>query len=91
LPLLLRGRTHQHSMAAPSVAAAAAAAGGGDGSSSSASAVDQALNPLVAGLKASKTMALTDMARAMKEAGVDVRMPLWWWFGLRLFGWRGRV
>ncbi len=35
-------------------------------------AVDQTLNPRVAGLKLSKTMALTDMARSMKEAGVDV-------------------
>jgi aspartate/glutamate/aspartate-prephenate aminotransferase len=35
--------------------------------------VDQTLNPLVAGLKVSKTMALTDLARSMKESGIDVR------------------
>lgn len=34
--------------------------------------VDQTLNPLVAGLKVSKTMALTDMARSMRESGIDV-------------------
>lgn len=34
--------------------------------------VDQTLNPLVASLKVSKTMALTDMARSMREAGIDV-------------------
>lgn len=36
-------------------------------------AVDQTLNPLVAAVKPSKTMALTDKATAMREAGVDVR------------------
>ncbi|KAI8469561.1 MAG: pyridoxal phosphate-dependent transferase [Monoraphidium minutum] len=46
------------------MAAPRAAAGGGG--------VDQTLNPLVAGLKVSKTMALTDMARAMRESGIDV-------------------
>ena len=34
--------------------------------------VDQTLNPLVATLKMSKTMALTDLARNMRESGVDV-------------------
>jgi hypothetical protein len=34
--------------------------------------VDQTLNPLVASLKVSKTMALTDLARSMRESGVDV-------------------
>ncbi|GBG00261.1 aspartate aminotransferase, partial [Raphidocelis subcapitata] len=34
--------------------------------------VDQTLNPRVSSLKVSKTMALTDMARAMREGGVDV-------------------
>jgi len=34
--------------------------------------VDQTLNPVVAGLKPSKTMALTDMARSMRESGIDV-------------------
>ena len=37
-------------------------------------AVDQTLNPLVAAVKPSKTMALSDAATAMKEAGVDVRI-----------------
>jgi 3'-phosphoadenosine 5'-phosphosulfate (PAPS) 3'-phosphatase len=44
--------------------AAAAAAAGRD--------VDQTLNPRVASLSISKTMALTDMARSMKESGIDV-------------------
>ena len=35
-------------------------------------AVDQTLNPAVAGLKPSKTMALTDLATSMKEKGIDV-------------------
>lgn len=48
----------------PSERAAAAAAG--------AAAVDQALNPAVAALRPSKTMALTDAARAMREQGIDV-------------------
>jgi len=34
--------------------------------------VDQTLNPAVAALKPSKTMALTDLARQMREDGVDV-------------------
>ena len=34
--------------------------------------VDQGLNPRVASLRESKTMALTDLARSMKEAGQDV-------------------
>jgi hypothetical protein len=50
------------------------AAAGEAGASAAAAAVevDQTLNPLVAGLKVSKTMALTDMARSMREAGIDV-------------------
>jgi aspartate/glutamate/aspartate-prephenate aminotransferase len=39
-------------------------------------AVDQTLNPVVSALKPSKTMALTDLAQAMKEDGIDVRFPL---------------
>lgn len=35
-------------------------------------AVDQTLNPAVAALKPSKTMALTDLATSMKEQGIDV-------------------
>ena len=35
-------------------------------------AVDPTLNPQVAGLRVSKTMALTDLARSMREAGKDV-------------------
>lgn len=34
--------------------------------------VDQTLNPRVAALKPSKTMALTDLARSLKEGGADV-------------------
>ncbi len=34
--------------------------------------VDQTLNPQVACLKPSKTMALTDLATSLKEKGVDV-------------------
>ena len=34
--------------------------------------VDQVLNPRVAALKPSKTMALTDLARGMRESGADV-------------------
>ena len=35
-------------------------------------AVDPTLNPQVAGLRVAKTMALTDLARSMREAGDDV-------------------
>ena len=35
-------------------------------------AVDPTLNPQVAGLRVAKTMALTDLARSMREAGKDV-------------------
>jgi len=35
--------------------------------------VDRSLNPRVASLNESKTMALTDLARAMKEEGKPVR------------------
>ena len=35
--------------------------------------MDQTLNPRVASLKSSKTMALTDLARSLKEQGVPVR------------------
>lgn len=34
---------------------------------------DKSVNPLVASVKPSKTMALTDLATSMKEKGVDVR------------------
>ena len=34
--------------------------------------VDQSLNPRVASLRESKTMALTDLARSMKESGLPV-------------------
>jgi aspartate/glutamate/aspartate-prephenate aminotransferase len=34
--------------------------------------VDQTLNPAVASVKPSKTMALTDLATSMKEQGIDV-------------------
>ena len=46
-------------------------AGGGCGRGTGG--VDQTLNPRVAALKSSKTMALTDLARSLKEAGVPVR------------------
>lgn len=52
-------------------AAAQQAVGVSDGAHAGV-AVDQTLNPRVAGLKLSKTMALTDMARSMREAGADV-------------------
>lgn len=35
--------------------------------------VDQALNPILASVKPSKTIAFTDMAMQLKEQGVDVR------------------
>lgn len=53
-------------------ARAAMAAGAATGVAGAAAGVDQTLNPRVASLKVSKTMALTDMARSMQEAGVDV-------------------
>ncbi len=34
--------------------------------------VDPSVNPLVASVKPSKTMALTDLATSMREQGVDV-------------------
>ena len=34
--------------------------------------IDTTLNPLVASLRPSKTMALTDAARALRESGADV-------------------
>ena len=34
--------------------------------------MDQSLNPRVAALRPSKTVALTDLARTMKESGADV-------------------
>lgn len=34
--------------------------------------VDTTLNPQIAGLKMAKTMALTDLARSMREEGKDV-------------------
>jgi hypothetical protein len=48
-------------------AVSAAAGGAAPGSE-----VDQTLNPRVASLRVSKTMALTDLARSMKESGIDV-------------------
>jgi aspartate/glutamate/aspartate-prephenate aminotransferase len=36
--------------------------------------VDQSINPAVAALKPSKTMALTDLALSMKEQGADVSL-----------------
>ncbi len=41
-------------------------------SAAAATAVDPTLNPRVACLKPSKTMALTDLATSLKEKGVDV-------------------
>ena len=35
--------------------------------------VDQGLNPILASVKPSKTIAFTDMAMQMKEQGIDVR------------------
>jgi hypothetical protein len=55
-----------------------ASAGAGAGASSRRCAVsvvaevDETLNPRVASLRESKTMALTDLARSMKESGQDV-------------------
>ena len=40
--------------------------------SAPAASVDTSLNPLVAALRPSKTMALTDAARALRERGADV-------------------
>ena len=34
--------------------------------------MDQTLNPVVASLRPSKTMALSDLAASMREAGADV-------------------
>lgn len=53
--------------AAASTAADAAAA-----AAEAAVVVDRTLNPLVAGLSVSKTMALTDLASSMREQGIDV-------------------
>ena len=36
--------------------------------------VDQGLNPILASVKPSKTIAFTDMATQMKEQGIDVRI-----------------
>ena len=49
-------------------------AGAGDppASSSSAPAVDATLNARVAALRPSKTMALTDLARSLREGGADI-------------------
>lgn len=58
-----RATTTMASAAAPEQQAASAAAS---------VPVDTTLNPAVAGLKPSKTMALTDMARSMRESGIDV-------------------
>lgn len=40
--------------------------------SSTAASVDTALNPRVASLKPSKTMALTDLATKLREEGADI-------------------
>jgi aspartate/glutamate/aspartate-prephenate aminotransferase len=58
-------RTAAHAAAAGSSSSAAA-------NGAAAPSVDQALNPLVAGLRPSKTMALSDLAASMREAGADV-------------------
>lgn len=42
------------------------------GTANGASTVDLTLNPRVAALKPSKTMALTDLARSLREQGQDV-------------------
>ena len=42
------------------------------GNANGASTVDLTLNPRVAALKPSKTMALTDLARSLREQGQDV-------------------
>ena len=42
------------------------------GTANGAPAVDLTLNPRVAALKPSKTMALTDLARSLREQGQDV-------------------
>ena len=54
------------------VATAAAAAPAAAAPTAVMTEVDQTLNPAVAALKPSKTMALTDLARQMAEDGVDV-------------------
>jgi len=59
-------RTPSGILATAAVAAPAAAP------ATAAMEVDQTLNPAVAALKPSKTMALTDLARQMREDGVDV-------------------
>ena len=63
-------------VAAHRVARRAGVARGGDDSTARARtttrAVDQSLNPRVAALQPSKTVALTDLARTMKENGADV-------------------
>ena len=58
--------------APPSIAAQAAAAAPAAAPAVPAMEVDQTLNPAVAALKPSKTMALTDLARQMREDGVNV-------------------
>lgn len=47
-------------------------AGAATGIANGATGVDLALNPRVAALKPSKTMALTDLARSLREQGQDV-------------------
>lgn len=58
------GKCRQRSMAPLACASA--------GTANGASAVDLTLNPRVAALKPSKTMALTDLARSLREQGQDV-------------------
>ena len=59
----------QHAVAHAVHAAANNSSSAANGAAAS---VDQTLNPLVAGLRPSKTMALSDLAASMREAGADV-------------------
>jgi aspartate/glutamate/aspartate-prephenate aminotransferase len=61
-------RAPRRAAAMPHPAAAAAAAAGAGG----APAFDAAINPRVAALRPSKTMALTDLALSLKAQGVDI-------------------
>jgi hypothetical protein len=53
-----------------------------DAQAAAVDAVDQQLNPLVASLAPSKTMALTDLARSMRESGIDVSVTV---TGMRVY------
>ena len=52
--------------------ALAGSGSGGSGGGGRAPLVDQTLNPRVAALKPSKTMALTDLAQQLRESGRDI-------------------